>query len=236
MWPLLAVPGLVAGIATRCMVWYLAVQDPPRRVCPHCRLAPRRAFVPVEPLTGRCPRCGASVLPPALVPELLGAGGFALAGWIGGGPLRVAAMCWLVAFALPAVLIDAAIQRLPDVLTWPCLAGVLAFSLGQGAAGRSAPAVVRTLLATVVMAGFFLLLAVLADVGLGDVKLAPSLGAALGFVSWHAVLVGGVAASCIAGLQAAVVLIVRRRPAQARIPLAPALVAGAFLALLASAR
>ena len=174
--------------------------------------------------------------PPTLVPELLNVAGFVLAGWIGGGSLRVAAICWLVAFALPAVLIDAAVQRLPDLLTWPCLAGVITLSLAQSAATGSFATGVRTIAAGAAVAGAFLILALLADVGIGDVKLAASLGVVLGYVSWHAVAAGIAAAFCIAGLQATAMLLVRQRGISTRMPLGPALLAGGFLVLVLTRR
>lgn len=234
-WSLLAALGLVAGIAARCTAWYLTAEDPPRRACPNCCLAPRHKPLPVEPLIGRCLRCHAAMAPLALVPELLGVAGFLLAGYVGGGGLRIAAVCWLIALALPAVLVDAATQRLPDTLTWPCLTGVLVFLLGQSAADRSSATVVRTLLATGLVAAFFLLLAVLADVGLGDFKLAASLGAVLGYVSWSAAIAGIAAGLCLAGLHAAVLLTARRRRST-QLPLGPALLAGTVLVLWSTGR
>jgi len=236
VWPYLAIPGLVAGIAARSAVWYFAVDQPPRWSCPACGSTPRRALVPVRPLTGRCPRCGSSVPPPVLVPELLGAGGFALAGWLGGGGLRVAAVCWLVAFALPAVLVDARVQFLPEVLTWPCLAGVLALCLGQAAADGAPAAAVRTMLAGAVVAVLFRVLVSLAGVGRGDLSLAPSLGIVLGYLSWSAVVVGIAAGFCIAGLGVAASMVVYRRGLSGQVPFGPPLLAGAVLTLWLTAR
>jgi leader peptidase (prepilin peptidase)/N-methyltransferase len=235
-WPLLALPGLVAGIAARTVVWYLAVERPPRRACPACARPPRHALVPVRPLTGRCPRCGGAVFPPLLVPEVLGAAGFALAGWVGGGGLRVAAVCWLVAFALPAVLVDAAVQRLPDLLTWPCLAGVLALCLGQAAVDGAVRTLVRTALAVVVVAAVFLVLALVADLGLADVKLAAPLAAVLGYGSWSAVLAGLAAGFAIAGLYALAAAVLAGHKISARMPLGPALLCGTMLGLASTAR
>lgn len=236
LWPYLALPGLLVGIAARSTVWYLAVGRPPRRTCPACSTVPNRTLIPVRLFIGRCRVCGYAPPPPAFVPELLGAGGFALAGWIGGGGFRVAALCWLVAFSLSAVLVDAAIQRLPDVLTWPCLAGVLVLLLGQTLVAGSAADGVRTMLAGCVVAGFFLTLALIADMGLGDVKLAGSLGAVLGYVSWYAVLAGLTAGFCIAGLHGVRVIATRGRGLSTQLPLGPALLAGTVLVLALTAR
>lgn len=228
-WPLLAVLGLLVGLGVRSAVWRLASDDPPRTNCPSCRVGSR--LVSVRPVAGSCAGCGARTYPPLLMPEVLCATGFALAGWIGGGPLRVAAVCWLAAFGVAAALVDVAVQRLPDVLTWPCLAGVVAFSCGQAAASGSLSTSVRTVAAGASTAGLFLILALAFDVGLGDVKISASTGAALGYLSWSAAVAGCAAGFVLAGLYAAVALVERRTSLSARLALGPFLVAGAFLAL-----
>lgn len=234
-WLLLAALGLASGIAARSVVWYLAVEQPPRRECPDCGARPRRALRPVRLLTGRCPHCASAVWPPALVPELLGAAGFALAGWLGGGGLRVAAVCWLFAFALPAVLVDARVQYLPEVLTWPCLAGVTALCLAQAGAEHSAAIAVRVVLAGVAVAVVFRVL-VLVGFGFGDVSFAPSIGVVLGFVSWNAVVAGIAAGFCIAGLYVVAGMAARRRAPTGQVSFGPAMLTGAVLALWLTAR
>lgn len=219
-WPCLALSGLVVGSAARHVAWHLAAE----RAHPHPH-RPRRAS-PIRDALSQ----------PTLVPELLGVAGFVLAGWIGGGDLRVAALCWLVAFALPAVLVDAAVQRLPDVLTWPCLAGVVVLSFAEASANGNTSAGVRAIVTGAVVAGAFLALALFAGVGVGDVKLAASLAVVLGYVSWGAVAAGIAAGFCLAGLQAAGALLIQRRGIAAHIPLGPALLAGAFLALVLTRR
>lgn len=231
MWPLLAIPGVVAGIAVRFAVWRLAVEAPPRATCPACAAASRGLFAPVRPLTGRCTRCGVRTGAPPLVPELLGAAGFAVAGWIGGGMWRVAAVCWLLAFALAAALVDVAIRRLPDVLTWPCLAGVSALCCAQAAAAGSVSTAVRTVLAGAAVAGLFLLLALVADAGLGDAKFAAGIGAVLGYLSWSAVIAGVAAGFVLAGIGAAAAIAARGVRPSAGIPLGPPLLAGTVLVL-----
>jgi leader peptidase (prepilin peptidase)/N-methyltransferase len=148
----------------------------------------------------------------------------------------VAAVCWLVAFALPAVLVDARVQFLPEVLTWPCLAGVLALCLGQAAADGASTAAVRTVLAGLAVAAGFRVLVSAAGVGRGDLSLAPSLGIVLGFHSWNAVVFGIAAGFCIAGLGVAASMVVRRRAPSGQVPFGPPLLAGAIVALWLTAR
>ena len=168
---------------------------------------------------------------PPLAPELLVAAGFVLSGWIGGGALRVLSLCWLVAFGVAAMLVDMAVQRLPEVLTWLGAAGVFVFSYGQAARADAFATGFRMLFAALALAGFFLALALLFDVGLGDAQFAVSLGAALGYVSWSAVVDGVAATFLIAGLYTAFLLIARRRRSSTSVPLGPALLAGTFLTL-----
>lgn len=235
MWPLLAVPGLLVGIGVRAVVWRLAVGEPPRICCPRCGTGSRWLLAPIRPLSGRCTRCAARTTP-SVVPELLGAAGFGLAGWIGGGPLRVAALCWLATFGLAAVLIDASVQRLPYVLTWPCLAGVTALCCGQAAASGSSSTAVRAIVAGAAVAALFLVLAFAADTGLGDVALAASLGVVLGYDSWATAVAGVAAGFVLAGLHAAVALATRRAQLSGTLALGPPLLAGAFLVLGVAAR
>lgn len=230
-WPFLAASGLLVGVGVRSAVWRLAVEVPPRTRCPRCGTVSRWLLAPVQPLTGRCTRCSARTTPAALVPELFGAAGFGLAGWIGGGPLWVAALCWLATFGLAAVLVDTAVQRLPYVLTWPCLAGVTVLCCGQAAVSGSWAAAVRTILAGAAVAVLFLILAYAVDIGLGDVVLGVSLGVVLGFVSGAAVLVGIGAGFVLAGLLTGMALVTGRTQLSGSRALGPPLLAGAFVVL-----
>jgi prepilin signal peptidase PulO-like enzyme (type II secretory pathway) len=87
---------------------------------------------------------------------------------------------------LVLAVIDAATGLLPNTITYPpfpVVAGLLlAVSLGLGELGRLG----RGLLAAASVGGLFLLLGLLAPhgMGVGDVKLAPTLDRALGWLSW----------------------------------------------------
>ena len=96
---------------------------------------------------------------------------------------------WL---AVAAGAVDLAHRRLPDALTLPALpvALVLAAPLG-------APSELRALLGAVVLVSAHLAVRLCSpgSLGAGDVKLAASLGAALGAASWTALGLGAVLAS-----------------------------------------
>lgn len=107
--------------------------------------------------------------------------------------------CVLTAFAVPLALADLRHLRLPDVLTlpaYPALAAALALS--------SPAALPRAAAGAVLFGGLHVLTHWLApdSLGLGDVKLAPPLGAVLAAVSWPALLLAAVAAAVFTALLA----------------------------------
>ena len=66
-------------------------------------------------------------------------------------------------------------------------------------------------------------------VGRGDIRLAPFIGAALGFLSFDAVITGIIGMSLVGAMWALVVLV--RQGRSARIPFVPSMYAGLLLAL-----
>jgi leader peptidase (prepilin peptidase) / N-methyltransferase len=151
--------------------------------------------------------------------------------------LVLAAGCWLVACAVPLSWIDVRLQRLPDVLTYAAAAGVLGLLTAAAWANGDWHRLLRAALAGLLLAAGFLALAVAspAGVGLGDVKLAASVGAMLGWAGWL-VLAGGVfAAFALAACYGLVLLAARRATLGSRIPFGPFLLAGAIALLLIAA-
>ncbi len=132
----------------------------------------------------------------------------------------------LVAVVLGVLLaaVDVRCLRLPDPLV--AALGLLVLPLGLGhlaaAAGGAA-----------MLGGSYLLLFVASGgaVGFGDVKLAAVLGFALGPLGWPAVLAGLVAPHLINGPIAAFLLLTRRAGRTTALPLGPALLAGAVVAV-----
>ena len=136
---------------------------------------------------------------------------------------------------LVLALIDAATRLLPNRITYPAfpvVAGLLLVaSLGLGDLGRLG----RGLLAAVAVGGFFLALALISPrgMGLGDVKLALTLGLALGWLSWGTVAVGVFAAFLLGGLAGLGGMLALGLSRKALLPFGPWLVAGALLGVLA---
>lgn len=136
----------------------------------------------------------------------------------------------------PLALVDAVAHRLPNPLVLAALVGVAA---GLGGAALVIPnpgAALDALLGGAAMCALYLVLAIASrgGVGMGDVKLAAPLGVALGWLGWTTWfwgLTGGFVAGAIVAL---VALATRRAGLRSRIPFGPAMLAGAWGAVLVS--
>ena len=259
----LAVAGLAVGWFLRGVIFWYAVPAgaAPARACPHCgyqilaagrlprpavsrsgRLPPpavsRSGRLPrpaVSP-SGRCPACRARVGPPPLAVELVTAVLFgALAARVHPA-LVLAAACWLAGCAVALAWIDAAVQRLPDALTAPAYAGTVAFLLLAAAASGHWRDLLRAVLGGLALAVAYLALVVISRsaVGLGDAKLAASLGTLTAWPGWPTLIAGAFAGFLLGAIYGAGLLVSRRAHRGQHIPFGPFMVAGAFLALLAS--
>jgi leader peptidase (prepilin peptidase) / N-methyltransferase len=209
-------PVLVAALAAAGLVIGWALRIPVRRLA-------------IPPGT----HTGASK-PPPLVLELV------TAALLGGLAARVhpglvlAAACWLAACCVALAWIDASVQRLPDALTAPAYLGTMVLLLAAAAVSGSWPDLLRA------VAGGLGLTAVLAAVavisrsglGLGDAKLAASLGTMMAWFGWLTLARGLVAGFVIGGVFGLAWLGLRRARLGTRIAFGPFLIAGAFLAIL----
>ncbi|MDI1461703.1 prepilin peptidase [Catellatospora sp. KI3] len=233
-----AAAGAVCGAATPRLAYRLAVAwDEPRRTgCGACgaAFAPGRAGW--LSLAARCPSCGAATGPSPWwtvpVGAVAAAGlGASLHGWA-----LAAALVVSVAGVLLAA-IDLAVHRLPDAITAPLAVAVLVL-LGIGAAtgGDWAAYGTACLAGVALLLGFGLLSVVSGgQLGLGDAKLAGVLGLLLGWYGWPLVLAGAVLGVLVNGLAAIVLLIMRRVGWRGSLPMGPALLAGAWLAIVLTA-
>jgi len=221
----LALAGLLIGWIQRPIIFRLAVPtgEPPRRACPKCghKVAPSGPLpVPVLPPSGRCPSCRARMGPPPLATELTTA---LLLGALAARlhpPLVLAAAVWLAIFAGPLAWIDAAARRLPDVLTAPAYAGTTALLLGAAAASGHWNNLARAVLGGLSLAAFYLVVVLISPsgMGLGDVKLAASIGTLLAWFSWATLLAGAFAGFALGAIYALALLALRRATRKQHIP------------------
>lgn len=234
---LLAVAGLVAGRGQRAVIVRYAVPagEPPLRRCPACGqnlLGIRQAL---SVLSARCRACGQRAGPPPLAVEVTTALLLsALAARVHPG-LVLAAACWLALCSVPLAFIDAAVRRLPDVLTGPALVGTALLLFAAAAAGECWHALARAGLGGIALACFCLLLALISPsgMGMGDVKAAAGLGVMLAWPGWAPLVAGSLAGFVLAAVYGAVLVISRHATRKSQFPLGPFMIAGAFLVILA---
>lgn len=159
---------------------------------------------------------------------------FGLLAWrIGLHPDLAADACLAAAGVLLAA-IDLIEHRLPSVLVvplYPAVAGLLGLA---GLLGHEPARLLRAGLGMIALLVFYLVIALLSRGGLGagDVRLAGVLGLALAWRGWTTLLLGTVLGLLYAAVAGAVLIILRRADRRTRIPFGPALLAGAFTALL----
>lgn len=214
----------------------LSVISPPS-ACPQCEQPIRpRDNIPVLSwflLGGKCRDCGSQISVRYPIVEAANAVLFAGTVFVIGLDAVLVAYLWFAGVTLTLVLTDLDHKRIPNRILYPgtAVGGVLllAGSLIDG----DASAFGRGLLGAVTYFGLFLLLALAArgGFGFGDVKLAFLLGLYLAYQSWE-VLGSGVALGiAIGGVVAIGLLIAGRAGRKAKIPFGPAMVFGAYGAL-----
>jgi leader peptidase (prepilin peptidase)/N-methyltransferase len=141
------------------------------------------------------------------------------------------ACCYFAAVGTALSAIDIAVMRLPDFLTLPSYPTLfLALAWASSTAGDTQP-LYRGAEATVLLLAVFAVQHLTIGVGLGDVKLAGLIGMLLGYFGWTVVFRGLFVGYLIGAAWAAAS---RLRGSRGEyVPVGPALVAGALVALLA---
>ena len=129
--------------------------------------------------------------------------------------------------------VDLAEHRLPNRLVGPLAAATAAWVVGAGIAGDDGGRAVRALAVGLAVAAGFLILAVVSDLGMGDVKLALPIGIVAGWLGLRAGEVTVLVAALTATVAAATLR--ARQGARARLPLGPFLALGALAGVLVAA-
>lgn len=246
--------GLLIGSFLNVVVWRVPRGESllPDSRCPSCD-APIRPWqnVPVASwiaLRGRCAACGARISARYPLVELGTAVAFVLAAWwiasAFGAPgpdtaqavawwLILVAHLWFAAASISLALIDLEHRRLPDAIVLPSLAVVAALlalaAILLGDWGR----LVSALAAAAALFALYLLIALVypRGIGGGDVKLAPLIGAVLGFSGWAAVAVGAFAGFLLGAVFGIALMALRRATLKTGIPFGPFMLSGAWIGL-----
>jgi leader peptidase (prepilin peptidase) / N-methyltransferase len=233
-----AAAGLVAGPRIRASVFSRSTESglPPRRSCPACDqeiLPGRWRWRALLPVTGRCPRCRARIGPYLLLAELAAGLALAVVAARASSVWELAALAWLVLLAVPLAFIDVAVRRLADPLTVAAFAGTLGLLTVAAFTGHQPGHLGRAAIGAVALAGFYLVLSAIrpAGLGLGDAKLAASVGAVLGWISWQTLLSGTLAAFVLAGVYGGVLLALHRATRTSQLPLGPFIILGTLAAI-----
>ena len=229
---------MIAGPRIRASVFSRSTEPgrPPRRACPACGheiLPDRWRWRPLLPVTGRCPSCRTRIGPYPVLVELVAGLALAVVAVRASSAWELAALAWLALLAVPLAFIDAAVRRLPDPLTAAACAGTLAL-LGVAALTSHQPGHLgRAAIGAAALACFYLALSVIrpGGMGLGDAKLAASVGAALGWISWQALLTGTFIAFALAGVYGGGLLALHRATRTSHLPLGPFILIGTLAAI-----
>ncbi|KXK62894.1 peptidase A24 [Micromonospora rosaria] len=183
----------------------------------------------------RCGDCGARVGAPPGTVEVALVAALVVAVLVGGAPPVVAALLWWLGWVLPAALVDLAVHRLPDRLTWPAAAGAWAL-LGLAAlTGAGATPWLRATAAGLGLGLFFAATTLLLGrrgFGLGDAKLALGVGLLLGWSGWSTLVTGLLLAFGLSALVSLALLAARRVRWTSHLPFGPFLLLATPAALL----
>lgn len=232
--------GALVGAFTPRFTYRLSVEygTPSRSACAHCdRPFPAGLSGWVRPGV-RCPGCGTRLGPSPVLTAPVGAASFGLLTWALGPVPALPAYLFVAGLGLLLAFVDLACLRLPDPLVLTAFVVGAAWLAALSFVDDAGAALAGAALAALVSAGAYLVLALLpgSNLGLGDVKLAAMLGLMLGWLGWPAVVLGLVLPHLINGPVALALLLSRRAGRKTDMPLGPALLAGALLAVVVAVR
>ena len=215
----------------------------PGSACPSCHTPiSARDNIPVVSwlvLRRRCRHCGAPISARYPLVELGTAALWALLAWwaLGDWALRAPLLPLVLVLAGAGValsMIDIDHHRLPDAIVVPLYPVTVVGLVVAGLLGSSWPwlAALEGAGVWLLLIGGLWLISAGRGMGFGDVKVAPILGATLGWLSLGTSLVGLLAAFVLGGVVGLVLMLGRRAGRGTKIPFGPYLFAGALVGML----
>ncbi|MFI5712344.1 prepilin peptidase [Kribbella sp. NPDC051620] len=208
----------------------------PASRCPQCGNPIRsRHNLPVVGwliLRGRCADCGTPISVRYPLVELATGLLFAALAWrLDRLDLLPAlpAYLWFAGAGIALALIDLELRVLPNAIVLPSYPVIAVLLTASAAWQHEWWPLARAGLGAAALAGFFLLLVLIAPAatGRGDVKLAGLLGGVLAYLSWSSLLIGGFT-GFVLGVAA---IAVGRAGQKTVLPFGPFMIAGALLAI-----
>lgn len=237
---LVALFGLAIGSFLNVVIWRVprgeSVVSPPS-ACPRCGHAIRaRDNVPVLSwilLRGRCRDCGEPISPRYPLVEAATGVLFVLVLARFGVTVELAAFLVAAAVALALTLIDLDTRRLPDVLTLGVVPVLVVLLAVASAVSGDWSAFWRGLAGAGALFAFYFGLLVIypSGMGFGDVKFALSLGLAMGYIGWGALVVGAFAAFLLGGVLSIVLLALGKATRKSGLPFGPWMALGAAVGI-----
>ncbi|WOQ70420.1 prepilin peptidase [Microbacterium limosum] len=216
--------------------------------CPACD-GPVRAWqnVPIASwlaLRGRCAGCRAPISARYPLVELVTALAFAAIAAaslassalpVGATLIELVAYLYFAAVSVVLTLIDQDTRRLPNTIVLPSYLVALVLFAAAVSAGADPAALVRAVVAGLLLYLFYLVLRLARPDGMGggDVKLAGVVGIYLGWLGWGAVAVGAFAAFVLGGVFGLALMTLRRAGRRTAIPFGPWMLAGAWIGIFA---
>ncbi len=146
------------------------------------------------------------------------------------------AYLYFATLSIVLALVDLRTHRLPNRLTLPAYPIIAALLAAAALASGQYGSLLRALLGAAAVLGAFAALHLLRPrgMGMGDVKLAGTMGAALGWISWSAVLVGTFLGFALGAVVGVALIAGGRANRSTPLPFGPFMLVGAWLAILGS--
>lgn len=157
--------------------------------------------------------------------------------WSVGWSAALPAFVWFAVITGPLSVIDLRQHRLPNAYTLTAIPAVAVLLALAAFIEQDASTFTRAIVAGIGLLLVFLVLHIVnpSGMGLGDVKLAASMGLVLGWRSWDAVLWGTALGFFAAAVVAIALLVTKRATMKSAVPFGPFMLLGTWLAIAAGA-
>jgi len=188
-------------------------------------------------LSRRCRHCHAPISGVYPAVEILVAALWVAIAVQFGARILALGLAYLACISVALVFIDLRAQRLPDALVLPSYPIVAVLLAADAVAGGGFGNLARAAAGLGAMGGVYGLLWFVypKGMGFGDVKTAGLVGMVAGYLGWSSLAVAGIAGPLIGGVVVVAGLATHRLTRKSRVPYGPALLAGAWVAILAGA-